>query len=117
MVTGTSVQGSKDALRLARLYAGTLYCTAGMFDYNVFSFPPPFNLILFASQSKFLLILNFWLFFCFSFVTPLWLMDRRPPARGKGMGRELLLCAEGDSVLSRVRRHRGMRLGLQPQLL
>ena len=29
MVTGTSVQGSKDALRLSRLYPGTLYATAG----------------------------------------------------------------------------------------
>ena len=29
MVTGTSVTGSKDALRLSRLYPGSLYCTAG----------------------------------------------------------------------------------------
>ena len=29
MVTGTSVQGSKDALRLSRLYPGMLYATAG----------------------------------------------------------------------------------------
>ncbi|CAG0913688.1 unnamed protein product [Notodromas monacha] len=34
MVTGTSVQGSKDALRLARLYAGTLYCTAGVHPHE-----------------------------------------------------------------------------------
>lgn len=34
MVTGTSVQGSKDALRLTRLYPGTLYSTAGLHPHD-----------------------------------------------------------------------------------
>jgi len=34
MVTGTSVQGSKDALRLSRLYPGTLYATAGVHPHD-----------------------------------------------------------------------------------
>ena len=34
MVTGTSVQGSKDALRLSRLYPGTLYSTAGIHPHD-----------------------------------------------------------------------------------
>lgn len=29
MVTGTSVKSSKEALRLTRIYPGTLYSTAG----------------------------------------------------------------------------------------
>ena len=33
MVTGTSVQSSRDALRLSRLYPGALYATAGMYIY------------------------------------------------------------------------------------
>ena len=34
MVTGTSVQASKDALRLSRLYPGTLYATAGIHPHD-----------------------------------------------------------------------------------
>ena len=34
MVTGTSVQGSKDALRLSRLYPGVLYSTAGIHPHD-----------------------------------------------------------------------------------
>lgn len=34
MVTGTSVQGSKDALRLTRLFPGTLYSTAGLHPHD-----------------------------------------------------------------------------------
>nr|ADD38159.1 Deoxyribonuclease tatD [Lepeophtheirus salmonis] len=34
MVTGTSLQGSKDALRLSRLYPGVLYCTAGIHPHD-----------------------------------------------------------------------------------
>lgn len=34
MVTGTSLQGSKDALRLTRLYPGTLYSTAGIHPHD-----------------------------------------------------------------------------------
>jgi len=34
MVTGTSVTGSKDALRLSRLYPGSLYCTAGVHPHD-----------------------------------------------------------------------------------
>lgn len=32
MVTGTSVKGSKEALRLTRIYPGTLYSTAGFWS-------------------------------------------------------------------------------------
>ena len=31
MVTGTSVKGSKEALRLTRIYPGTLYSTGGKY--------------------------------------------------------------------------------------
>ena len=34
MVTGTSVQSSKDALRLSRLYPGALYATAGIHPHD-----------------------------------------------------------------------------------
>lgn len=34
MVTGASVQGSKDALRLTRLYPGSLYSTAGLHPHD-----------------------------------------------------------------------------------
>ena len=34
MVTGTSIQASKDALRLSRLYPGTLYATAGIHPHD-----------------------------------------------------------------------------------
>jgi len=34
MVTGTSIQGSKDALRLTRLYPSQLYCTAGIHPHD-----------------------------------------------------------------------------------
>ncbi len=34
MVTGTSIQASKDALRLARLYPATLYATAGVHPHD-----------------------------------------------------------------------------------
>lgn len=34
MVTGTSVQASKDALRLSRLYPGILYATAGIHPHD-----------------------------------------------------------------------------------
>ena len=34
MATGTSVQGSKDALRLSRLYPGVLYSTAGIHPHD-----------------------------------------------------------------------------------
>ena len=33
MVTGTSIQSSRDALRLSRLYPGVLYATAGWYLY------------------------------------------------------------------------------------
>ena len=36
MVTGTSVQSSRDALRLSRLYPGALYATAGMYIKYIF---------------------------------------------------------------------------------
>ena len=34
MVTGTSMQASKDALRLSRLYPGSLYATAGVHPHD-----------------------------------------------------------------------------------
>ena len=34
MVTGTSIQSSKDALRLSRLYPGALYATAGVHPHD-----------------------------------------------------------------------------------
>lgn len=34
MVTGTSLQGSKDSLRLSRLYPGNLYATAGIHPHD-----------------------------------------------------------------------------------
>ncbi|XP_076372622.1 3'-5' ssDNA/RNA exonuclease TatD-like isoform X2 [Tachypleus tridentatus] len=34
IVTGTSVQSSKEALRLTRLFPGTLYCTAGIHPHD-----------------------------------------------------------------------------------
>jgi len=34
MVTGTSVQGSRDALRLTRLYPSVLYCTVGVHPHD-----------------------------------------------------------------------------------
>lgn len=37
MVTGTSVKGSKDALRLTRIYPDTLYSTAGKFQLGIFA--------------------------------------------------------------------------------
>lgn len=36
MVTGTSVKTSKEALRLTRIYPGTLYSTAGKFLKTMF---------------------------------------------------------------------------------
>lgn len=33
VVTGTSVTCSKEALRLTRLYPGTLYCTVGAYAF------------------------------------------------------------------------------------
>ncbi len=38
MVTGTSIQASKDALRLARLNPGFLYSTAGIHPHDAKSF-------------------------------------------------------------------------------
>ena len=40
MVTGTSLQGSKDALRLSRLYPGALYSTAGIHPHDAKSWEP-----------------------------------------------------------------------------
>lgn len=37
MVTGTSVKGSKEALRLTRIYPNTLYSTAGIFFFIAIS--------------------------------------------------------------------------------
>ncbi|CAH0551827.1 unnamed protein product [Brassicogethes aeneus] len=38
MVTGTSVKGSKEALRLTRIYPGTLYSTAGIHPHDAKSY-------------------------------------------------------------------------------
>lgn len=35
MVPGTSVKSSKEALRLTRLYPGTIYSTAGLLPFDL----------------------------------------------------------------------------------